>query len=181
MLTEDFIRATTPLKADFAVAALIVTEDGRYLLQRRDDRPDIWYPGHWGLFGGAVEANETPRAALQRELREELELDVDPSAVELFSQFDFDLTALGQDKVCRTFFVVRVSASHLPVLVLHEGAAMALFAAKQCLCGQVMMAPYDSFALFLHYARARLQAADTLPSSAQMPNVARTGQPMDHN
>ena len=37
-----------------ACAAIILLEDGRYLLQLRDDIESIWYPGHWGCFGGAV-------------------------------------------------------------------------------------------------------------------------------
>jgi hypothetical protein len=38
-----------------AAAAIIVTDDGRYLMQERDDTPGIFYPDHWGLFGGAFE------------------------------------------------------------------------------------------------------------------------------
>ena len=52
---EHFLTSTLPLRASDAVAALIVLDDGRYLMQKRDDFPAIWYPGHWGLFGGGVE------------------------------------------------------------------------------------------------------------------------------
>ena len=38
-----------------AVAALIVLADGSYLLQHRDDKPTIWYPDHWGCFGGSID------------------------------------------------------------------------------------------------------------------------------
>ena len=34
----------------------------------------IFYPGHWGLFGGAMEPGEAADAALRRELQEELGL-----------------------------------------------------------------------------------------------------------
>ena len=33
-------------------AALLVTPDGRYLMQLRDFKPDIESPGHWGFFAG---------------------------------------------------------------------------------------------------------------------------------
>lgn len=41
-------------------------------MQLRDNTPGIVYPGHWGLFGGHLEPGETPEAALQRELLEEI-------------------------------------------------------------------------------------------------------------
>jgi len=75
-----------------AVAALILVESEGYLMQLRDPHPDIWYPGHWGLFGGGVEPGEEPLAALARELREELELEVETAA--LFARFDFDVSGL---------------------------------------------------------------------------------------
>jgi 8-oxo-dGTP pyrophosphatase MutT (NUDIX family) len=75
-----------------AVAALILVESDGYLMQLRDPRPEIWYPGHWGLFGGGVEPGEEPLAALARELGEELELEVETAA--LFARFDFDVSGL---------------------------------------------------------------------------------------
>ena len=72
-----------------AVAAIIVLEDGRYLLQHRDDIPQIWYPDHWGCFGGAVDEGEDPITALKRELHEEIEFR--PREIAYFSRFDFDL------------------------------------------------------------------------------------------
>ena len=43
-----------------------------YLLQLRDFKSKIIYPGHWGAFGGAIEEGESPRTALGRELIEEI-------------------------------------------------------------------------------------------------------------
>jgi 8-oxo-dGTP pyrophosphatase MutT (NUDIX family) len=57
------------LSINYAAAAILVHEDGRILMQLRDDRPDIWYPNHWGLFGGGVEAGESPEEALCWELK----------------------------------------------------------------------------------------------------------------
>ena len=47
------------LYAADAVAAFIELADHTYLLLKRDDKEGVWYPDHWGLFGGAVEDNET--------------------------------------------------------------------------------------------------------------------------
>jgi len=57
-----------------AVAAIIAVSEPGYLLQLRDERHGIWYPGYWGLFGGTAESGETAEMAIRRELAEELSL-----------------------------------------------------------------------------------------------------------
>lgn len=54
------------------VAIAILQQSDQYLLQLRDPIPTIVYPGQWGLFGGHIEPNETPEAAIWRELVEEI-------------------------------------------------------------------------------------------------------------
>jgi 8-oxo-dGTP diphosphatase len=54
------------------VAIAILYQDGKFLLQLRDDIPGIPYPGQWGFFGGHIEPGETPEVALKRELQEEI-------------------------------------------------------------------------------------------------------------
>jgi 8-oxo-dGTP pyrophosphatase MutT (NUDIX family) len=157
MTSHAFLSATTPLHGADAVAALIILDDGRYLLQQRDDIPAIWYPGHWGCFGGAVEAGEALADALRRELSEELELT--PRTVDYFIRLDFDLSQLGQGRLHRTFFTVPITADEMHNLKLHEGAAMHVFAAAE-IFDALRVTPYDSFALWLHHARKRLIPAD---------------------
>jgi (d)CTP diphosphatase len=50
--------------------------DQRFLVIRRS--PNVLAPGKWCLPGGGVEPNESHPAALRRELREELGLEVEP-------------------------------------------------------------------------------------------------------
>lgn len=56
------------------VAAALVDEGGRVLLQQR--AADRAMAGLWEFPGGKVEAGESPEAALVRELREELGIEV---------------------------------------------------------------------------------------------------------
>lgn len=59
------------------IAAIILKNDkGELLLYKRDNKPDIPFPGHWDLIGGHVEDGETPEKALVREVKEELGLDI---------------------------------------------------------------------------------------------------------
>ncbi len=59
-----------------AVKAVLLLGD-RYVLQLRDDIPDIAWPGSWAQFGGGVEPDETPGEAIAREIEEELELQLE--------------------------------------------------------------------------------------------------------
>jgi 8-oxo-dGTP pyrophosphatase MutT (NUDIX family) len=129
-----------------AAVALILTDDGRYLLQLRDQKPGIFYPGHWGLFGGGMEPGETPETALRRELKEELGLEV--ANLSHVTDFSFTLGRLG--KITRYFFQVpALPPSALGGLSLGEGSAMRAFLPVEILnCPRVV--PYDSFAIWLH-------------------------------
>lgn len=149
-----FLSATGRIRAADAVAALLQLEDGRYLMQLRDPKPDIFYPDHWGCFGGAVDAGETPEQTLRRELREELELTV--TAAREFTRFDFDFGRLGQDKVYRIYYEAQVANADFSRLVLHEGAGFKAFAAAEIL-SQPRVTPYDAFAIWLHCRRDRFR------------------------
>ena len=55
-----------------AAITLLHIEYTRFLLQLRDIKDWIPYPGHWGAFGGEIESHENPETAGRRELEEEL-------------------------------------------------------------------------------------------------------------
>ena len=148
-----FITSKARLAAADAVAAILVDPEGRYIVQRRDDKPDIFFPGHWGCFGGAVESGEPPLDAMRRELREELELVVEPGALQYFTQMDFDFTPLGGKKVFRIFYEIRVRPAQVAALRLHEGKAVRHFEAEELLLRE-RVTPYDAFAIWMHH-RAR--------------------------
>ncbi len=106
------------------MALAILTVAGRYALQLRDDLPTIALPGQWSLFGGAIEAGESPLAAVRREVREELSLDVPDwrelwrvsyfvpywNAVVPHRIFTADVTALWDRHVLREGQAARVFA-----------------------------------------------------------------------
>lgn len=68
--------ATAPAARIVDVAAAVILQaDGRFLLARRPEGRE--YAGYWEFPGGKIEAGENSRAALARELHEELGIEVD--------------------------------------------------------------------------------------------------------
>ncbi|MFE1439363.1 (deoxy)nucleoside triphosphate pyrophosphohydrolase [Streptomyces sp. NPDC058739] len=63
------------MKEHTVVVGAALVDDGRLLAARRSAPPEL--AGRWELPGGKVELGETPEAALERELREELGVDTD--------------------------------------------------------------------------------------------------------
>ena len=62
---------------------IFINRRHQILLLLRDDDPTIPYPNRWDLPGGRVEAGETPEACIVREMKEEIDLDLD--AFDLFA------------------------------------------------------------------------------------------------
>jgi len=66
----------TPLTAQpTIVCAAIIIHQQKVLLTLRPD--DKRLGGYWEFPGGKIEPGEAPEAALQRELREEIDIDID--------------------------------------------------------------------------------------------------------
>lgn len=144
------------LKPANAAVALIVDEQGRYLVQLRDAKPTIFFPDHWGCFGGAVELGETDEGCLARELEEELGLDVRLFAVRHFTTFTFDFGFAGGSVIHRAFYELAATGAALADLTPREGQAKQLFSGPELLAKQVV--PYDRFAIWMHCYRVELSA-----------------------
>jgi 8-oxo-dGTP pyrophosphatase MutT (NUDIX family) len=153
--SRAFLESRATLRPAHAVAVLLQLGDGRYLMQLRDSNPDIFYPDHWGCFGGAVEAGEPPVAALVRELKEELALQLDPAEVRRFTEFSFDFGFAGDAIRLRTYYEAMLPQTDLSGLALGEGADLGAFEADRLLA-MAGVVPYDAFALWMHSARERI-------------------------
>lgn len=79
----DAAALLAPRRVVLVVAAALVDADGRVLLTQRP--PGKALAGMWEFPGGKVEAGETPEAALVRELREELQLDISAACLAPFA------------------------------------------------------------------------------------------------
>jgi 8-oxo-dGTP pyrophosphatase MutT (NUDIX family) len=146
-MRDYFLGAENVLSPSDASAAIIALSDKRYLMQLRDQKPDIFYPGHWGVFGGAMDPGESTSQGLRRELKEELNLpDI---AFKPFTRLVIDFSYCGLGNVVRHYFVAEIDDSMLNRLRLGEGQEMRVFPVFELLTMQRVV-PYDSLAIWMH-------------------------------
>lgn len=98
------------------VAIAILYQNNKFLMQLRDNKPNIVYPGHWALFGGHIEPGETPEVAVQREILEEIGY-----IPQTFSKFG----CYPDERAVRHVFYAPLQVE-LNQLVLNEGWDMSL-------------------------------------------------------
>jgi 8-oxo-dGTP pyrophosphatase MutT (NUDIX family) len=105
-----------------AAGVFLLTPDRRLVLQLRDDKPDIHYPGMITAFGGGAEPGETPEECALRELEEETGIRAQVTDLERLgavSKVDF-----RGDPTASVFFLLRdVDPA---ALVITEGTAILL-------------------------------------------------------
>ncbi len=107
------------------VSAIPINSEGKILLQQRDDRPDLSFPGCWTTFGGKVEDGETPNEAMRRELLEEIELEL---PLKLWKVEDYPMERNGQKIVVESFIYVGRIDRAASEIMLNEGQALGYFA-----------------------------------------------------
>jgi len=106
------------------VAVIIPYVNDKVLLQLRDIKEEIDFPGYWGFFGGSIDPGETPERTARRELFEEI--GYRPAVMkELSTERKPDLGNL----VSHSFYCpLTVSPGEL---VLREGLDLGLFSLEQ--------------------------------------------------
>jgi len=108
------------------VAVAILYRENKFLMQLRDNIPNIIAPGCWALFGGHIESGETPEIAVQREVLEEIGYELTA-----FSQFGI----YSDQKAVRYVFQAPLLVP-LNQLVLSEGWDLDLLTAEDIQQGE---------------------------------------------
>ena len=146
----DLLFAIGETRPANGAVALMLVDGERYLLQRRSLKAGIYFPGYWGLFGGAAEPGEDLETTLRREIAEELGYTV--REVRYFTETSFDFSYLGCGTVIRRFYEVALTSAELARCRLTEGDAFRAFDAAE-LFREARIVPYDAFAIWMHVTR----------------------------
>ncbi len=142
------------LKAENASAAIIVDKKNNFLLQKRDKSKHIFFPGHWGLFGGAKNINESYENALKREIVEEIGFM--PNEFKFYIKLSFNLK---KRKIHRYFYVAIVDNLKNKKIELNEGEKYRIFTLKDIikeLSIKNLFVPYDQLALWFYINRDKI-------------------------
>lgn len=133
-----------------AVASIIKYND-KYLLQLRDSKNNIFFPNMWGLFGGAIEDNETYLCGLKREINEELNIDIKKKKIEFITNITFEVK-----KKCieRYIYYFEINQNQHDKLKISEGQKIGFF--KQNELKNIQIVAYDNLALWLFFNSFRL-------------------------
>ena len=99
------------MKKQINVVGAVIVRDGLILCAQRG--PDGALPGIWEFPGGKIEAGETPRDALAREITEELECEVEVGELITTTSHEYDFGIV----VLTTFYCELLSGT--PVLTEH--------------------------------------------------------------
>jgi 8-oxo-dGTP pyrophosphatase MutT (NUDIX family) len=112
----------TTKRAHMSAGVIVVDPAGRILLQLRDDKPDIPFPGCWSITGGGAEKRETPERTARRELREETGLELE----QIFAFGAYD-EAHDDGTPCRAHFFYGTTAVPSEQMTLGEGQELRFF------------------------------------------------------
>lgn len=101
-------------------AFVILHVEDEVLLNLRSDNSSIPYPNHWSLFGGTAKPSELPREAAVREIREELNIDLEKTRLLKVGEFRYEAGKVNH------LFSYRLE-KELAEATLNEGQRFGLF------------------------------------------------------
>ncbi|MDB2324254.1 NUDIX domain-containing protein [Alphaproteobacteria bacterium] len=153
-ITSNFLEDQSSLMPQDAVAGIIVNQYNQTLLQLRDDKLGIFFPNHWGLFGGAMEKGESPKEALVRELKEELTIDFCFASIKKFVNVELGF-AVNKALIKRYFYIVPTCADECQTLKVNEGLEARFFSWEDAL-KIPNFTPYDRFAVWAYCNQSRI-------------------------
>ena len=122
----------------------IITFKQKYLLQLRDNKENIFFPGFWGLFGGRQDNNEKEKLAVKREVKEETNLNV--LILSQILSVNFHMIGLKKKRKI-TYFNCKIKKS--PKITLNEGQKYNFFSFNEL--KRLKIVPMDFVAINCHY------------------------------
>ncbi len=126
----------------------IIFVKGKYLLQLRDNKKNIFFPNFWGLFGGSLNKNETHKKAVEREIQEETNLIV--KAARKILSVNFSMITLKRKRQI-VYYECKISKKRK--IILSEGQKYKFFSLNQI--KKLNIIPMDFVAISSHYFKIK--------------------------
>jgi 8-oxo-dGTP pyrophosphatase MutT (NUDIX family) len=148
-----------------SAGVILVDDQGRVLMQLRDDDPAIMFPGHWGITGGAGNAGETPEQTARREVTEETGLTL--GKIEAFRAYYFHAQPVAGRKASKRSADYELYLFHAPCetpaeeLVCGEGRELRFFSPDEMVGVDVAYNHRDVLADFFATTAYRLYLLGT--------------------
>lgn len=135
---------------------LLILYKNKYLLQLRDNKKGIHFPGFWGLFGGRIKPNETSLKAIKREIIEETNL-----VINKFN-YKYRFNIQGKDLVrTRDITYYQGELKNLPnKILIREGKDFGFFSFNEI--KKIKITSFDFAAISFHYF-TKILKKDVLP------------------
>jgi 8-oxo-dGTP pyrophosphatase MutT (NUDIX family) len=146
-LRPVYLKASFSFPVEFIAAAVLFSADGRYLFQLRDDKKGLPLRDHWALFGGAVDPGEDGRAAVLREIKEELTYEARHCV--WFHEAIYVLPRTVNRVVRKAFYLMNIEADDVDGMTQCEGSDMRLMSLDELL-GLPNVAPWDLAVVMMH-------------------------------
>ena len=123
----------------------IICHKGKYLLQKRDNKKNIYFPGLWGVFGGNCKKKEKLIGSLKRELKEELNLNF----INIRKIFTLKIKSKNfEPERSNHYFLCKLPLNYNKNIILNEGSAYAFFNIKKV--NKLKIIPWDLAVLHYH-------------------------------
>ena len=127
-----------------SVGAIIYYKNS-YLLQKRDNKKEIFFPNIWGAFGGTIDRGESPRDGMKRELKEELNLNF--IKLDIFLKQSID-SKYFKPKRTRYFYICDLPKNFKKYIKLNEGSRYDFINIKKI--NPLQIVPWDYSAILYH-------------------------------
>ena len=138
-MSGSFIKVKKMIRS----AGAIIFAKKKYLLQLRENKKNIYYQGFWGVFGGLLEKNEGFEKGLEREVKEETNLDVKTTKMVLSNNFKFFDYKIRY----RIYFECKVLGKNQ--INLSEGKSFKFHSFKEI--KKLNVVPLDFAAIYYHH------------------------------
>ncbi len=138
-----------------SVGAIIIYKN-KFLLQKRDKKNDIYFPGLWGVFGGLLKNRESPKMAVEREIMEEINVKL---KFKKFLENDI-LSKNFNPRRRRYFFYSNIKHREIKKIVLNEGESFDFFNLKQL--EKLSIVPWD-YAAIKYFYFSKIKKMQVIP------------------